>query len=237
MKKWLGEKSDVSEHMPILRAYAKGCQHITEMGVRGVRSTWAFMMAKPKRLVSIDWDKSPFEVCREELAEVERLAKQNDIEFEFRSADTTSIEIENTDLLFIDTWHNYEQLLLELLMHSDNVSKSIIAHDTNEEVFPGMFCAIEDFIRHNNQWVIESRIEKFPGMTILKRIDTKRVDWGAFSKESLISEILVQRALYYEVVNESGPSGDAWWEYHNSLKARFADATRWPLTNQISMEA
>ena len=39
--------SDINEHMPTLYQFACTCSHITEMGVREVVSTWAFLNAKP----------------------------------------------------------------------------------------------------------------------------------------------------------------------------------------------
>ena len=48
--------SDINQHMPTLKKYAEECDHITEMGVRWVVSTFAFLMGKPKKLVSIDID-------------------------------------------------------------------------------------------------------------------------------------------------------------------------------------
>ena len=48
--------SDINEHLPTLKRYADECEHITEMGVRWVVSTYAFLMSKPKKLVSIDID-------------------------------------------------------------------------------------------------------------------------------------------------------------------------------------
>ena len=40
------------------------------------------------------------------------------------------IEIEETDILFIDSWHIYGQLIRELNMHHKKVNKYIILHDT-----------------------------------------------------------------------------------------------------------
>ena len=40
--------SDINEHIPALINYAQQCDHITEMGVRWIVSTWAFMAASPK---------------------------------------------------------------------------------------------------------------------------------------------------------------------------------------------
>ena len=39
--------SDINEHLPTLRKYAEECDHITEMGVRWIVSTYAFLAAKP----------------------------------------------------------------------------------------------------------------------------------------------------------------------------------------------
>ena len=40
--------SDINEHLPTLKRYAEDCDHITEMGVRWLVSTIAFMMGQPK---------------------------------------------------------------------------------------------------------------------------------------------------------------------------------------------
>ena len=36
--------SDINEHLPTLKKYAEECEHITEMGVRWVVSTYALLM-------------------------------------------------------------------------------------------------------------------------------------------------------------------------------------------------
>ena len=46
--------SDINEHIPTLIDYASECEHITEMGVRAITSTWAFLGAAPKKLISYD---------------------------------------------------------------------------------------------------------------------------------------------------------------------------------------
>ena len=42
--------SDINEHLPTLKKYSEECEHITEMGVRWVVSTFAFLMGKPKKI-------------------------------------------------------------------------------------------------------------------------------------------------------------------------------------------
>ena len=44
--------SDINEHLPTLKVYAEQCEHVTEMGVRGIVSTYALLMGKPKTMIS-----------------------------------------------------------------------------------------------------------------------------------------------------------------------------------------
>lgn len=46
--------SDINEHFDTLLKYGSECENITELGVRGICSTWAFLAAKPKILTSYD---------------------------------------------------------------------------------------------------------------------------------------------------------------------------------------
>jgi len=102
--------TDINEHIEALVKYASQCDHVTEMGVRGIFSTWAFVASKPKKIISYDlYNPSKY---GGNINNVYTLAKKYNIEFEFHEANVRDIEIENTDLLFIDTWHVYEQLKL-----------------------------------------------------------------------------------------------------------------------------
>ena len=40
--------SDINEHFPVIIKYGSECDHITEMGVRGIYSTWAWLSCNPK---------------------------------------------------------------------------------------------------------------------------------------------------------------------------------------------
>jgi len=167
------QQSDIHEHLPTLKKYAERCDHITEMGVRGVVSTWAFLAGKPKKMVCLDIDD-----C--EIQSVSTLAKKNGIEFEFIKGDSRLVDLEPTDLLFIDTDHNYECLSEELRVQGNKASKYIIMHDTSKfaadplfnELTKGdaMFRAIVEFIVKNTEWVLKKRFTNNNGLTILERI-------------------------------------------------------------------
>jgi hypothetical protein len=176
--------SDINEHLPTLKKYSEECDHITEMGVRDVVSTWAFLIGHPKKLISYD-------ICQINQTVILDAIKDTKIEFQFILGDTTKIEIEETDLLFIDTEHNYLQLKTELLLHGNKSKKYLIFHDTvtfgetdsnaynnyenlieiDESNKQGLNLAIQEFINNNPQWSIHEVFENCCGLTILKRND------------------------------------------------------------------
>jgi hypothetical protein len=166
------QKSDINEHLPTLYKYSLECDHITEMGVRDVVSTWAFLKGRPKKFICYDINK----VSNIDIAA--KYAKDSDIEFEFQCKDVLSVSIEPTDLLFIDTLHQYNQLKKELELHASKVKKYLIFHDTTtfeyvderSDSVGGLWPAIEEFLISNSEWVIDFKYTNNNGLTILKRI-------------------------------------------------------------------
>ena len=168
-------KSDINEHLPTLKRYADECDHIIEMGVRDAVSTYAFIMGKPKRLIS--YDIVPLENYGINVGELKEVALLNGVDFEFRLENTLKIQIEETDLLFLDTDHTYKQVKSELDLHGNKSKKYIIFHDTTTFEFRGMngdtigiWPAIEEFILENPHWVIHKRFTNNNGLTILMRL-------------------------------------------------------------------
>lgn len=177
--------SDINEHLPTLYKYSKECDHITELGVRWVSSTWAFLMSEPKKLISYDIIKHP------QIDELLNITKETNIDYTFINDDVLKVELEDTDLLFIDTLHTYNQLFQELFLHSSKSKKYIILHDTTsfgniDEVIyghasseiknletkkQGLWNAILDFLdtEKGNDWYIFDRHHNNNGLTILKR--------------------------------------------------------------------
>ena len=178
--------SDINEHIPTLIEYASECETITEMGVRAITSTWAFLGAAPKKLISYDMEDPSHYGANINL--VYDVAKQYGLNFTFTKADVLKINIEETDLLFLDTWHAYDQLKAELEKHSSKARKYIIMHDTtsyeyrdepltSENTFEGekssgkgLWPAITEFLQSNPEWEIHKRYTNNNGLTILKRI-------------------------------------------------------------------
>jgi len=181
--------SDINEHLPTLLRYAKECEHITEMGVRWVSSTWPFLLSNPKKMFSYDI------VKLSQIDEVLNLCKDYEINYTFIEADVLKLEIEETELLFIDTLHTYNQLTRELDLHSDKCSKYIILHDTtyfgehDETIYnhasneikniqtkkQGLWNAVIDFLETDKGqiWEIKERFTNNNGLTILKNKNYK----------------------------------------------------------------
>jgi hypothetical protein len=182
--------SDINEHLPVLAEYAAKCEHVTEMGVRGIVSTWALLMGKPKKMISIDIvnpDSQHSSVnFGSTVSQVKELALQNSINYHFIQGNTLDIDIEPTDLLFIDTIHRYSQLRQELEKHAKNVNKYIILHDivsyenTDENQYftfiekyndkKGLKAAVEYFLEQNKDWKIEKIFLNNNGLLVLNRI-------------------------------------------------------------------
>ncbi len=153
--------SDNNEHCPRLCALAKECNHVTEFGVMFGRSTISFLAARPDTLVSYDIKK------QEIVSEIEKLADKESLSFVFKLDNSRTITIDETDLLYIDTEHTYEQLKVELFRHGDKVQKYIVMHDTT--AFPEMWKAVEEFVEQGS-FQIKERFTNNNGLTILERI-------------------------------------------------------------------
>ena len=99
--------SDINEHMEVLKGLADEVAHVTEMGTRTGVSTRAFL-ASDVTLRAYDL------FLDGRCQELFQLAKQEGKDAEYIEANVLDVELEETDLLFIDTWLCYEQLRLEL---------------------------------------------------------------------------------------------------------------------------
>lgn len=150
--------SDINEHLPKLREYAEICNHVTELGVRGCVSLYAFLASNASKVVAVD-------ILNVAVPHVEKL--------EFICENDIEIEIEETDFLFIDTLHNYVHCIQELELHQSKVKKYIGFHDT--EIFgehgddsqKGLNYAISEFISNHSEWKEVYRTKRNNGLTIL----------------------------------------------------------------------
>lgn len=164
--------NDISEHIYTLIDYGKQCSHITEFGVRGGNSTLAWVKARPKRLVCYD-----IKDC-DCVPEIQSACSECGILFKFIKADSRNVNIEMTDLLFVDTFHSDEQLSIELRWHHRRVLKWIILHDTEsfgekgeDGKRGGLKQALGGFLLDQfEHWRIKEHFRNCNGLTILERV-------------------------------------------------------------------
>jgi len=176
--------SDINQLLPFLKLYADRCEHITEMGTRYFVSTYAFLASKAKQVITYD-----IEEQLQQFLECKSLCDEENKSLKYIIGDTLKVEIEETDFLFIDTWHVYNQLRQELELHHNKVRKYIGFHDTTtyahvgEDEYHnvtqsggfnsegrGLMDAINEFLENHSEWMIDLKKENNNGLTIIKRI-------------------------------------------------------------------
>ena len=168
-------RSDINEHIPAIIKYGQECDHITEMGVRGIVSTWAWLATAPKKLIAYDLeDPSKW---GGKIQDVYDTAKAYNLDFTFIEGDVLKLEIEETDLLFLDTWHVYEQVRDELKLQADKVRKYICFHDIvswgergETAGHKGINYAIDEFLENHPEWQVKERFTNNNGFLIIERI-------------------------------------------------------------------
>lgn len=174
-KNAINTPSDINEHLEFLKTLCTEVNHVTEMGSRRGTSTRAFLSSNVSlRAYDLDIDNR--------LMELFNIAKDQGKDVEYIQANVLNIEIDPTDLLFIDTWHCYEQLREELRIHAHKVRKYIAFHDTQSygtqsEVMNGMIgsngllpAIIHYMIDNPGIWRFKYHRTNNNGLTVIERV-------------------------------------------------------------------
>ena len=156
-------ETDINKHLPVLRNFAKQCAHVTEMGVRTGQSTRA-LLVEPVTLRSYDL------MLDDNVSKLFTTAQQAGKDVKYIEGNTLQIEIEETDLLFIDTEHTYTQLAAELELHHHKVRKYIAFHDTDKPYAGELLPAIIEFMIRHPGWEFCYHSKECHGFTVIKRI-------------------------------------------------------------------
>lgn len=170
--------SDINEHLQNISELAANCNSAVEIGVRKMVSSWAILNGlvnnKGSDVTLIDI-KTPSEYGEESrYSDFERICRENGISFNFRKESSLETSPIYTDLLFIDTVHNYEFISKEIFRHGPLAQKYIIMHDTeiyknNGDGGGGMWTAIEEFLSAYPEWSIKIHYPNNNGLTVLER--------------------------------------------------------------------
>lgn len=161
---------DIGEHIPTLRELASKVNHITEFGVRTGYSTaglLAGLAGRPGTVMrSYDINPSP---------DVDRLRGVAGCDFAFQNSDVLTVDIDLTDLLFIDTLHTGIQCAKELGRHYAKVRRFLVFHDTvtfgeaGECGGQGLLFAIRGFLMRHPEWKVIRHDTNNNGLTVLSR--------------------------------------------------------------------
>ena len=164
--------SDINEHLDTLYHYAALSETIVEFGCRWGVSTTALLYAKPKKLVSYDLEIYP------QINELAKIAATElpETEFIFRDESTLYANPPECDLLFLDSYHVYEQVLVELVFHANRAKKFMVFHDTETfkdkgqtDGYQGIGDAIEGFLRYHPEWVLIEERKNNNGLLVMAK--------------------------------------------------------------------
>lgn len=177
------QPSDVRDHVETLKTLAASCKHVTEFGTADGTTTIALLAGRPGKLISYDIRRLP------EVDGLFKIAQDADIIFQFYQMSTLAELIEETDFLYIDDLHTYDQVKAELAMHAGQVRRYIAFHDTDtckehdergqtwtpthgqDDGKPhGILPAITEFLRDHDEWRLMSHVHYNNGLTILLRV-------------------------------------------------------------------
>jgi len=162
--------TDMCEHLPWISEIASKCKHATEFGVGHAQSTRGFLRH--------DIEMHSYEIkVYPETDEYfkDAIASGRNVTLHIES--TLKADIAPTDVLLVDSYHSYEQVVQELALHAHKVKKYIFFHDTTlygdrgqgkgEE--RGVWPAIDEFLSSHPEWQLVERRTNCNGMTLIER--------------------------------------------------------------------
>ncbi|MBS0637579.1 MAG: hypothetical protein JSS12_08710 [Verrucomicrobia bacterium] len=186
--------SDINEHIPVLRALARECSSVTEIGIREMVSTWGILLGLSESnslercYTGIDLVHPP----QHKFDQAKSITQSLGISFQFVQGNDMVIDIRPCDMLFIDSLHTYCHLTYELEAFSPRVGKFIAMHDTSapwgdrddtdyhgnyseysseiDRNKRGLWPAVEDFLAKHPEWRLRERRFNNHGFTVLERV-------------------------------------------------------------------
>ena len=195
-----GCMGDIGEHMPTLMRSAlnSSVSSVSEVGVRQVFATWAFLEAARRRHVAREpplsiflYDITMSGAAKDVVGIMQRTCPA--IPVTFVEGDDLNVTIQPTDVMLLDTWHSYRQLSRELAKIPMAVQKALFLHDTvtygrvdegesghggkriDETQFAGLprkaglQPALGEFLGRHAEWYEAHRYENCNGLTVLCR--------------------------------------------------------------------
>ena len=148
------------------------CKSVVELGTGQCAMDRVFLR------YDVKLDTYDIEDCTDNFLEEAKAAGRD---VTFHKEDTLKAEIPETDLLFIDSLHTYEQVKSELELHASKAKRYIVFHDTilfsergqdtvDEEHTKGILPAIEEFLESHPEWNIVYNSKEGNGMIVVKKL-------------------------------------------------------------------
>lgn len=155
---------DISPHLPVLNWLARTVGNVTEIGTNDGESTRAFLYSDAT-LKTYD------NTFSEKNSKIIETAKNFNKNAEYILGDLKKIDIDDTDLLFIDAEYNFDQLKSILSYNSSKVKKYIVIHNTkyNEIDKKEPLELIIEFLVINKNWKFKLYQPVKKGLIVLEK--------------------------------------------------------------------
>ena len=155
----------IDVHSELRRLIREGCTSYAELGIMQGATLAAVLLVNPSSVQAVDIDLGWYNKAREHF---ETYTNENDISLSVVEADSTQVDIEPVDVLYIDSLHVPRHLLAELNKHHSNVKKYIVLHDTSHK--PKLAVAAKQWCATNPEWEVQKQRTISVGYMTLRRI-------------------------------------------------------------------
>jgi len=163
--------TDVFKHCPTICELATKCQHITELGLNSLGVAVSVLASQPSKFICYGEKQGQVDLIKGRL---EPLA--GNTTFKAFLGNSLEIQIAETDMLILDTFHSYGQVKQELLRHAGSTRRYIVLLSTfafstrgEDGHAPGVGNAIMEFLADNKDWEVIYNLTHNNGMTVLER--------------------------------------------------------------------
>jgi hypothetical protein len=186
-------------HLEKLKKISSICNVVCEIGVEGIIGSIAILRGLELSLLNnkIYYGYDIVNIQTTRWYDLKDLATKSNINMVFKLGDSIKMSLpnENIDMIFLDGWHVYGQVIRELNYFGPKINKFICFHDTTidgefgetiragwdaekqskdtgiplEEINKGIWSAITDWLKENSDWIIYRKYEYNNGFTILTK--------------------------------------------------------------------
>ena len=170
-------RKTICGHLDVLRELASQCETIVEFGIRSGSSSSALLMGVKGTLYSWDIEEIP-----RWQADLRKAAGDKWVVTYGPSQEAQTPE--KFDMLFHDTFHNYDQVKAELDAHADKAQKFIVLHDSVKNAISagdnhtrgnfnpnlaGFRLAVDELMIRDPSWFIKAHYPHDDGLLVLER--------------------------------------------------------------------